>query len=72
MCLIVTIVLLLLSIESLLNGHFLMGLVQLLISFGFLFLLYRNIRQAQCDRAGKSCESGCTLIPWIVKVFKRK
>ncbi|MEA2028655.1 MAG: hypothetical protein U9N49_06735 [Campylobacterota bacterium] len=72
MCLIVTIVLLLLSIESLANGHFLMGSVQLLISFGFLFLLLRNIRQAQCDRTGKGCESGCSLIPWIAKVFKKK
>ncbi len=72
MCLIVTIIMLLLSVQNLLNSHFLIGFVQLIISFGFLFLLFRNIRQAQCDREGKGCEVGCSLAPWFRKIFKKE
>ena len=50
------------------QSHWLVGAVQLLISFGFLLL--RNIRQAQCDRTG-NCNS-CVLPDFITKLFKKK
>jgi len=70
MCLIVTIIMFVLSIQNLYQAHWLVGSVQLLISFGFLFLLIRNIRQAQCDRTG-NCNS-CVLPDFITKLFKSK
>jgi len=70
MCLIVTLIMFVLSIQNLMQSHWLIGIVQLLISFGFLFLLLRNIRQAQCDRTG-NCNS-CVLPEFITKLFKKK
>ena len=72
MCLIVTIIMFVLSVQNLLNSHFLIGGVQLFISFGFLFLLLRNIRQAQCDREGKSCGSACVIPLWFSQLFKKE
>ena len=70
MCLIVTIIMFVLSIQNLYQAHWLIGLLQLLISLGFLFLLIRNIRQTQCDRTG-NCDS-CVLPAFITKLFKTK
>jgi len=70
MCLIVTIIMFVLSIQNLYQAHWLIGVVQLIISFGFLFLLLRNIRQAQCDRTG-NCNS-CVLPDFITKLFTKK
>ena len=70
MCLIVTIIMFVLSIQNLYQAHFLIGTVQLIISFGFLFLLLRNIRQTQCDRTG-NCNS-CVLPDFISKLFTKK
>ena len=69
MCLIVTIIMFVLSIQNLMQAHWIVGGVQLLISFGFLFLLIRNIKQAQCDRTG-NCDS-CVLPAFITKLFKK-
>jgi hypothetical protein len=70
MCLIVTIVMLILAIANLAEGYFMIGSLQLLIAFVFLFLLWRNIQQVRCDRNG-NC-NGCMLPDWMTNIFKRK
>ena len=70
MCLIITLIMFVLSIQNIYQSHWLIGLLQLLISFVFLFLLIRNIRQTQCDRTG-NCDS-CALPTFITKLFKTK
>jgi len=64
MCLIVTIVMLFLSIQNLMQHHWFMGIIQLLIAIGFILLLLRHIRQVQCDN--------CVLPNFITTLFKKK
>ena len=47
MCLIVTIIMLVLSIQNLMQHQWFTGTVQLIIALGFLLLLIRNIRDKQ-------------------------
>lgn len=71
MCLIVTIIMLVLSIQNLMQHQWLTGIVQLLIALGFLVLLLRNIQKARCDRNG-GCDNGCMITGWVSKLFKKK
>ena len=71
MCLIVTLIMLVLSVQNLIEAHWIIGGIQLLISLGFLILLLRNIQKARCDRGGH-CDSGCMLTGWIAKYFPKK
>jgi len=71
MCLIVTIIMLVLSIQNLLQYQWLTGIVQLIIALGFLVLLIRNIRIARCNKNG-GCENGCLMTDWITKLFKKR
>ena len=71
MCLIVTIIMLVLSIQNLMQHQWLVGIVQLIIALGFLLLLMRNIRKARCDKNG-GCVDGCLLTDWMSKLFKKK
>ena len=71
MCLIVTIIMLVLSIQNLIQHQWLTGMVQLIIALGFLLLLIRNIRKARCDKNG-GCEDGCLITDWFSKLFKKK
>lgn len=68
MCLIVTIVMFIFAVQNLIQGYIMMGLLQLVLAFVFLFLLWRNIQMARCDRSG-NCNS-CTLPEWVTKWFK--
>jgi len=70
MCLIVTIVMFVLGIQNLMEGYIMMASLQLLLAFVFLFLLWRNIQLARCDRNG-NCNS-CMLPEWITKLFQKK
>jgi len=70
MCLIVTIVMFVLAVQNLMQGYVMMGALQLLLAFVFLFLLWRNIQAARCDRNG-NCNS-CMLPDWITNIFKKK
>ncbi len=70
MCLIVTIVMFVLGIQNLMQGYIMMASLQLLLAFVFLFLLWRNIQLARCDRSG-NCNS-CMLPEWITQRFKKK
>jgi hypothetical protein len=71
MCLIVTIIMLILSIQNLMQSQWLIGIVQLIIALGFLLLLLRNIQKARCDRNG-GCDNGCMITGWLAKLFPKK
>lgn len=71
MCLIVTIIMIVLSIQNLRQAHWFVGGIQLIIALGFLVLLLRNIQKARCDR-DSSCSNSCMLTGWIVKLFPKK
>ncbi|MDD2451722.1 hypothetical protein [Sulfurovum sp.] len=71
MCLIITLVMLVLAIQSLLSHQWLAGTVQLLIALGFMILLIRNIRITHCERQG-NCDNFCMLPDWLTKLFRKK
>jgi len=71
MCLIVTIIMIVLSVQNLIQEHWFIGGIQLIIALGFLVLLLRNIQKASCDR-DVSCNNDCMLTGWIAKLFPRK
>ncbi len=71
MCLIITIIMLVLSIQNLMQHQWLIGIMQLIIALGFLLLLMRNIRKARCDKNG-GCDNGCLITNWITKLFKKR
>ena len=70
MCLILTIVMFVLAVQNLMDHYWMMGSLQLMLAFVFLFLLWTNIQRARCDRNG-NC-SGCVLPDWITKLFQKK
>ena len=70
MCLIVTIVMFVFAIQNLMQSYWMMGSLQLMLAFFFLFLLWRNIQMVRCDRNG-NCNS-CMLPDWITKRFQKK
>jgi len=70
MCLILTIVMFVLAIQNFMQHYWMMGALQLALAFVFLFLLWRNIQQARCDR-NANCK-GCVLPDWVTKFFKKK
>jgi len=71
MCLIVTVIMLVLSIQNLMQQQWLIGTVQLFIALGFLLLLLRNIRKTRCEKNG-GCDNGCTITGWLSKLFSKK
>lgn len=71
MCLIITIVMLVLAIQSLLSHQWLAGSIQLIIAIGFMILLIRNIGITRCERKG-NCDNFCMLPEWLTKLFKTK
>lgn len=71
MCLIVTIIMIVLSMQNLMQSHWFIGGIQLVIALGFSLLLLRNIQKARCDRDG-SCNNSCMLTGWIAKLFPKK
>lgn len=69
MCLIVTLVMFVLSIQSFMHGQWVAGVLQIIISFGFLALLIRNIIAVKNQQ---HCESGmCTGTGWISTLLKK-
>jgi len=70
MCLILTIVMFALAIQNLMQHYWMMGVLQLVLAFVFLFLLWRNIQAVRCERNG-NC-SGCMLPDWITNLFQKK
>ena len=70
MCLIITLIMLVLSIQNLAEGYYNIGILQLIIALGFAFMLWRNIKMTRCERSG-NC-SGCTLPGWLTKWFRKE
>ena len=71
MCLIVTIIMLITSIQHFIYGDYATGILTLIVAFGFVFMLMRNIRLTQCDRKG-GCDNFCMLPSWLTKHFSKK
>lgn len=71
MCLIITLVMLVLSIQNLMIENWLTGSVQLIIALAFLLLLVNNIQRTRCERNG-TCYNGCSVTNWITNLFKKK
>lgn len=71
MCLILTLVMLILSIQNLFAQAWLTGGIQLIIALGFSLFLLRNIRLTHCRKNG-NFDDFCILPDWITKRFRRK
>lgn len=71
MCLILTVVMLVLSIQNLYAQQWLAGGIQLFIALFFLVLLVRNIRITQCRR-DENCTDFCILPDRLKKLFSKK
>ncbi|CAA6801665.1 MAG: Unknown protein [uncultured Sulfurovum sp.] len=71
MCLIVTLIMLVLSIQHFIYGDYLTGALTLFVALGFAFLLLRNIRLTQCDKNG-GCDNICMLPSWVTTFFSKK
>ena len=71
MCLIVTIVMFGLAIQSYMQHQWMAGSVQLIIALGFLALLVRNIVAVRNQQKGCST-TGCSMTDWFTNLFKKK
>ena len=71
MCLIVTIVMLGLAIQSFLQHQWMAGATQLIIALGFMALLIRNILAVKAQKQGCDTEL-CTGTNWISNLLKKK
>ncbi len=70
MCLIITILFLVMAVQSFINSDYASGSLYLIIALGFAFMLWRNIQLTRCERDG-NC-SGCTLPTWMTKWFTKE
>ena len=71
MCLIVTLVMLGLAIQSFIQQQWMAGTTQLIIALGFMALLIRNIIAVKNQKQGCDTEL-CTGTNWISKLLKKK
>ena len=71
MCLIVTIIMLILSIQHFIYGDYLTGVLTLFVALSFAFLLVRNIRLTQCDKNG-GYDNFYMLPSWLTNLFSKK
>ncbi|WP_309496173.1 hypothetical protein [Sulfurovum sp.] len=71
MCFIVTIVMLGLAIQSLIQHQWMAGATQLIIALGFLALLIRNIIAVRNQKQGCNT-AGCNGTDWLTNLFKKK
>ena len=71
MCLIVTLVMFVMSIQSFIYGDYRTGSLSLVIALGFGFMLVRNIGLTRCDR-NASCNHFCMLPSWMTSWFSKK
>ncbi len=71
MCLIVTLVMFILAIQSFMQHQWIAGILQIIISFGFLALLIRNILAVKNQKEGCNT-TDCSSTEWFVNLFKKK
>lgn len=71
MCLIVTLVLFVLAIQSFMQQQWVAGTFQLMIALGFFVLLLRNIIAVRNQQQG--CHTtGCGMTDWFSRLFKKE
>ena len=71
MCLIITLVMFVLAIQSFMQHQWMAGTVQLIIALGFFALLMRNIIAVRNQKQGCST-TGCSMTDWFTNLFKKK
>ena len=71
MCLIVTLVMLGLAIQSFMQHQWIAGAVQLIIALGFMLLLFRNVLAVRNQKQGCSSRS-CSITGWFTHVVKNR
>ena len=71
MCLIVTLVMFAVAIQSFLQHQWMAGVLQLLIALGFMTLLIRNILAVRNHKQGCTT-TGCGITDWIKNIFKTR
>ena len=71
MCLIITLVMFGVAIQSFMQHQWMAGAIQLIIAAGFMVLLIRNILAVRNQK--KECTTtGCGITDWFTSLFKRK
>lgn len=71
MCLIVTLVMFAVAIQSFIQHQWMAGVVQLIIALGFLTLLIRNILAVRNQKQGCTT-TGCGITDWFTDLFKKR
>lgn len=71
MCLIVTLVMFVLAIQSFMQHQWMAGAGQLIITLGFFTLLMRNIIAVRNQKQGCTT-TGCGMTDWFSNLFKKK
>jgi hypothetical protein len=71
MCLIITLVMLGVAIQSFIQHQWIAGVLQLIIALGFLWLLIRNILAVQNQKQGCTT-TGCGITDWFTTLFKKR
>lgn len=71
MCLIITLVMFGVAIQSYIQHQWMAGTAQLIIALGFMLLLIRNILAVRDQKQGCTT-AGCSATDWFTKFFKRK
>lgn len=71
MCLIITLVMFAVAIQSFIQHQWMAGAVQLIIASGFLLLLVRNILAVRNQKQGCTT-TGCGIADWLTNLFKKR
>ncbi|HEY9128628.1 MAG TPA: hypothetical protein VIN02_02210 [Sulfurovum sp.] len=71
MCLIITLVMLGVAIQSFIQHQWMSGVLQLIIALGFLWLLIRNIIAVRNQKQGCTT-TGCSITDWFTALFKKR
>jgi hypothetical protein len=71
MCLIITLVMLGVAIQSFIQHQWLAGILQLIIALAFMFLLIRNIMMVRAQKRGCST-TGCGIAGWFTNISKKR
>ena len=71
MCLIITLVMLGVAIQSFIQYQWMAGVLQLIIALGFLWLLIRNMLAVRNEKQGCST-TGCGITDWFTALFKKR
>jgi len=71
MCLIVTLVMFGVAIQSFIEHQWIAGIIQLIIAAGFMLLLIRNILAVRNQKQGCTT-AGCGITDWLTRLFKKR